>query len=104
MARRAALAPAPPAAQDELNGGEVSLRDQLIAAIHSWDLGLSGDLGDDVSLIRSGIFDSVALFNLVLWVEQQIGRPVDPTSFDLAEEWDTVGGVLRFIEQRRSRA
>jgi len=79
----------------------VSLRDQLVAAIHGWDVGLAGDLGDDVSLIRSGILDSVALFNLVLWVERQIGRPVDPTSFDLVNEWDTVDGVLRFIEQRR---
>lgn len=79
----------------------MSLRDQLVAAIHGWDVGLAGDLGDDVSLIRSGILDSVALFNLVLWVERQIGRPVDPTSFDLVNEWDTVDGVLRFIEQRR---
>jgi hypothetical protein len=30
-------------------------------------------LSDDTSLIRSGLFDSLALVQLVEWIEQQIG-------------------------------
>jgi acyl carrier protein len=62
------------------------------------------DVADDQSLIHSGLLDSTALFELVFWVERQTGSPIDPSSFDLAEQWDTVAGILGFVEARRSRA
>ncbi len=80
----------------------MTLRDQLVALIRGLDVELDGELRDGTSLIRSGVFDSLALFNLVLWVEKQIGSPVDPTSFDLIEEWDTIADVVSFIESRRA--
>lgn len=79
-------------------------RDDLLALLDSWDLELSEPLKDDTSLIKSGIFDSLALWNLLLWVEEQIGRPVDPTSIDLVEEWDTVADVIRFLERHAGAA
>ena len=30
----------------------------------------------DTSLVRSGILDSLALYQLILWIEKQIGKPV----------------------------
>lgn len=79
----------------------MSLRDQLLELIRGWDLEIQGDLRDDTTLIASGMFDSQALFNLVLWVEEQIGCTIDPTSFDLIEEWNTIADVVRFVERRR---
>lgn len=75
--------------------------DQLVALIRSWNLELNRDLREDTPLITSGMFDSVALFNLVLWVEEQIGSTIDPTSVDLIEEWNTIADVMAFIERRR---
>jgi len=78
------------------------LRDELFALIRSWDLSFGEELRDDTSLIRGGVLDSLSLWNLVLWVEKQVGAPVDPASFDLPEEWDTIASLVRFVERRRA--
>ena len=80
-----------------------ALREELVTLIRSWDLELGEALRDDTSLIKSGVFDSLALWNLLLWVEEQIGCPVDPTSFDLIEEWDTVADVISFLDRQPAR-
>jgi len=80
----------------------VSLRDELIAEIEGWGLPLECRLAADTSLIGSGAFDSMALFNLLHWVEERVGETVDPTEFDLAAEWETVDLVVRFVEERRA--
>ncbi len=53
---------------------------------------------EETSLIRSGLLDSLALFNLALWVEREAGQPFDLTSLDLSREWDTVAGIVEFVE------
>jgi acyl carrier protein len=78
------------------------LRDELLALIGSWDVPLETELAHDTPLIGSGVFDSMALFNLLHWVEERVGAPVDPTAFDLVAEWDTVDLVVRFVEARRA--
>ncbi len=85
-----------------MKGDAVTLRDELVALVRSWDVDLGEELRDDTSLIKSGLFDSLALWNLVLWVEKSIGSPLDPSSFDLAEEWDTVADLVRFVDKRRA--
>ncbi|WP_341891218.1 acyl carrier protein [Variovorax sp. YR752] len=76
----------------------------LRAALESWGVD-PADLADDhASLLASGLLDSLALFNLSMWLEQQIGAPIDPTSFDVAREWDSVAAILRFIETQRAVA
>jgi len=57
----------------------------------------------ETSLVRSGILDSLALFRLILWIEEQVGKPVDPTTIDLASELDTIHDVVRFVERNRVR-
>ena len=81
----------------------MSPQDELFALIESWDVRLEGELKADTPLIASGVFDSLALFNLVFWVEQKIGSPIDPTALDLATEWATVNDILRFIERQRDQ-
>lgn len=82
----------------------MTLRKDLIEALRDW--GVLDPTTDDVdgSLISSGRLDSTALFSLSLWVEERIGRPVDPTSFNLVEEWDTVGRIVAFVEFMKGEA
>ena len=48
----------------------VSPQLDLIALIESWDLHMDGPLDANTPLIASGLFDSLALFNLLVWNEQ----------------------------------
>lgn len=79
------------------------LRDKLFAAIESSDLDLDGKLNDDTSLIKSGILDSLGLFNVALTIEHEIGPELDLASFDLSQEWDTIAGMLQFAAKYRRR-
>jgi acyl carrier protein/GNAT superfamily N-acetyltransferase len=73
------------------------LRDELLSLIGSWGIGLPADLDDETSLIASGLFDSLALFNLTLWIETKTGRNIDPTVVDVAKQWNSVAGILRYV-------
>jgi acyl carrier protein len=81
----------------------VSTRDDLIVLVEGWNLSLPAKWDGETSLVRSGILDSLALYRLILWIEEQIGKPVDPTKFDLAEELDTIGDIVHFVEKNRAR-
>ena len=81
----------------------MSIRDDLIALVGSWDLNLPETWDGDTSLVRSGILDSLVLYQLILWVEQRVGRPVDLTQFDLASELDTISSITRFVERNGGR-
>jgi acyl carrier protein len=75
------------------------LRDRLIAFLKEQDIKIEDiDTREDASLIRSGLLDSLALFQLSLWVEREAGRPYDLTAVDLSREWDTVSGIVGFVE------
>jgi len=76
-----------------------SLRDDLLAFLA--DQGVDpGDTDDAEPLIESGRLDSLALFNLVLWIEERTGAPIDPTAFDLAQEWASVRDIVAFVRAR----
>jgi acyl carrier protein len=77
----------------------MSLRDELVRVIQEGGLDMPADLTDDTSLIRSGVLDSTALFELALWVESRVAPGLDLTSFDIAEEWDTLAKLVAFIER-----
>jgi acyl carrier protein len=76
-------------------------REALIGFLESRALTLPQGWNDDTRLIHSGILDSLALFELILWLEERLGEPVDPTRVELAEELDTVRDILGFLERRR---
>ena len=79
----------------------MTLRDELLRVIGSWGLEFDGGLRDDTPLITSGLLDSLALFNLAAWVEDQCGGAIDPATFDVVGEWNTVADVVAFVERRR---
>ena len=81
----------------------MSTRDDLIVLVESWNLALPDKWNGGTSLVRSGILDSLALYRLILWIEEQIGKPVDPTRFDLAGELDTIGDIVHFVEKNRAQ-
>ena len=80
----------------------MSIGDDLIKLIESWNLRMPDKWDDNSSLVRSGILDSLALYQLILWIEKQIGKPVDPTQFDLANELDSITDLLLFVEKNRA--
>jgi GNAT superfamily N-acetyltransferase/acyl carrier protein len=75
------------------------LRAALYAFLCEHDASLDPSCDDLTSLIESGRLDSLAVFNLVLWVEARTGTPIDPTQVDLVTEWDTVERILHFVER-----
>ena len=78
----------------------IELLDFLRETLSDPSLGLE----DNASLIRSGLLDSSALFNLALWIENHTNSPIDPASFDLPTEWDTIACILGFIEKQNGKA
>ena len=60
--------------------------------------------GPDTPMFATGLFDSLALMELVVWVEKEIGAPIDPSGFDMQVEWATVADLARFIERARAAA
>ena len=80
-----------------------ALRGRLVAFLEAQETDLSERLTDTTSLIQSGALDSLAVFNLTAWVERELGRDIDPTTFDLAAEWDTIDQIVSFVARRSER-
>jgi len=78
-----------------------SLRGELLGLLPNWGARVAGDGVDGASLIASGRIDSVGLFELLLWIEEKTGAPIDPGAVDWRREWDTVPGILDYIERNR---
>jgi GNAT superfamily N-acetyltransferase/acyl carrier protein len=74
------------------------LSNDLRAFLESCEVPGAAGFGDDTSLLASGAIDSVALFNLVGWIEARIGRVVDPTSVELPGDWDSIAKIVRYVE------
>jgi acyl carrier protein len=73
----------------------VSLRDQLVSVI-SRSARAQG-LTDHTPLISSSLLDSLGLFQVILWIEKQIDRPIDLGAIDLVSQLNTISDILRFI-------
>lgn len=78
-----------------------STHDELIRAISSWSVAAGDGLRRDTSLIASGRLDSTVLFQLLFWIEERIGRPIDVTAVDMRAEWDTVDAIVAYVERER---
>jgi acyl carrier protein len=81
----------------------MTLRDRLFDFLVGLSLKLDGPLGSDSELFESGMLDSLALFNLAIWVEGELGEELDLTTIDIQKEWRTPGAVLKFIESRNGK-
>ncbi len=79
------------------------LRGHLLGLIGDSTPEIRADLKDDTSLIRSGLIDSLALFNLAVWIEKETGTRLDLNTFDPSVEWDTIADILDFIGRHRPK-
>jgi acyl carrier protein len=77
----------------------MALREEILRVIGEAGASLPEGVDDDTSLIRSGLLDSTALFELAVWLEERVAPGLDLTSFDVAEEWDTLAKLMRFVER-----
>lgn len=59
-------------------------------------------LDTNAPLITSELIDSLTLFELATWIEEELGQPLDFTQVALPGEWDTLDQIIAFIEQRQS--
>lgn len=59
------------------------------------------ELTSDSEIFATGLFDSLALVSLVLWAEEEIGRPLNPRTFDIKKEWTRVSDIVKFVERER---
>lgn len=75
------------------------LRDELFRFLVDQGVDLPAE-SDAVPLFEMGLLDSLALFNLVLWIEERTGAPIDPTALDIAQEWGSVRDILAFVSAR----
>jgi len=61
------------------------------------------ELGDDDSLLRTGVITSLGVMELVDWVETTFGVSVEPS--DITEEnFDTVRSIARYIATKAAVA
>jgi len=77
----------------------VALHDELITAFADWSPVIANGLRRDTPLLTSGRLDSMALFQLLLWIEDRVGHTIDVTAIDMPAEWDTVDMIIAFVER-----
>ena len=73
-------------------------REELVTLLAESVTGIDHTLGLHETLISSGRVNSLALFKLVLWIEEHSARPIDITAIDVAQTWDSVERILDFLE------
>ena len=56
-------------------------------------------LGDDVSLLNSGIVDSTSVLEIVLFLEEQFGIQVKDEEL-LPDNLDSIGRIARFVARK----
>ena len=79
------------------------MHDELIRAIEDWVPVLQGKVGRQTPLITSGRIDSLSLFRLVMWIEAQVGRPIDIAGIEMAKELDNIDAIVGFVVRERDR-
>jgi acyl carrier protein len=75
------------------------LRDELLCFLADQGVELPAE-SDAAPLFELGLLDSLTLFNLVIWIEERTGAAIDPTAFDLAQEWRSIRDILAFVSAR----
>jgi acyl carrier protein len=78
------------------------LRDRLLAFLAGRLPGR--DLNDSTPLVTSGLIDSLALIDLVAWMEQEVGAAIDLAAIENpATEWNTVRDIVTFVADRHDK-
>lgn len=77
----------------------MAARDRLLDFLTGLRLEPANPLTDDTALFETGVLDSLALFNLAVWVEAELHGELDLTAFDIQQEWRTPRAIVQFIER-----
>jgi acyl carrier protein len=56
-------------------------------------------IGDDESLLRTGVISSLGMMEVVEWVESNFGVSVDPNEIT-EQNFDTLRGIARFVSSK----
>jgi acyl carrier protein len=56
-------------------------------------------IGDDESLLRTGVISSLGMMEVVEWVESTFGVSVDPDEIT-EQNFDTLRGIARFVSSK----
>ena len=59
-------------------------------------------IGDDEELFSSGVIDSFAMVELLMFLEKYTGTRLGPEDINL-DYLDTVNGILRFVDAKRGK-
>lgn len=78
-----------------------TLRNFILNELH-WS-GSEEELTIDYPLIENHVVDSLGLFMLIAFVEQQFGVEVRAEEW-IPENFGTIGAITRLIEKRRAAA
>ena len=79
----------------------MALRDRLIALLERSCPELPSEIRDDTPIIDGQLLDSLALGELVTWIESEVGSSLDLTWFDITVEWATIGSIVAFVKKHR---
>ena len=58
-------------------------------------------VGEDESLLRTGVITSLGMMEVVGWVEETFGVSVDPDEIT-EQNFDTLRGIARFVSSKQS--
>jgi acyl carrier protein len=53
----------------------------------------------DTAIFGTGVFDSLALVQIVEWVETKTGSRIDASEVDFQNEWLTIGRIATFVDK-----
>lgn len=59
------------------------------------------DIGNDDSLLRTGVISSLGMMELVGWVEETTGLVVDPAEIT-EQNFDSLNSIARFVAEKQS--
>ena len=82
--------------------GSRALREALVRLLEENVDNNSADFLPDEPLITSGRINSLILVQLTLWIEEQVGAPLDFTRVELPKAWDTIDRIVAFVEKIRN--
>jgi len=77
------------------------ITDFLEAKIKDSGKSIPADFNDNTPLITSGLIESLHLLELAILVEEEVGSPLDLTTLDFAKEWDSISGIINFVQNHK---
>lgn len=80
-------------------GNAVKLTEAKLMAFLSGTLKVDGELGAESELFSSGALDSVAMLQLITFVEEEAGIRVRPEEVTL-DNFDSAARIVRFAESQ----